>query len=153
MKALLSALLFFISIPVVALQAGNDSATAAAASGTWTTDYPTALKQAAQENKKVFLLFTGSDWCGWCKRLDKEIFSTTEFKTYAAESLILVKLDFPKSLPQSGALKAQNRKLAEKHGIQGYPTIIVLDSTGKKIGELGYMEGGPAGFVKALQAF
>lgn len=153
MKALLSSLLFFISIPAVALQAANDSEVTAAASGMWTTDYPAALTQAAKENKKVFLFFTGSDWCGWCKRLDKEILSTAEFKSYAAESLILVKLDFPRSVPQSASLKAQNRKLAEKHDIQGYPTIIVLNSAGKRVGELGYMEGGPAGFVKALKSF
>jgi len=127
--------------------------TAPAAAGVWTTDYPAAVAQAAKENKKVFLFFTGSDWCGWCKRLDKEILSTTEFKTYAAVNLVLVKLDFPQALPQSGALKAQNRKLAQAHSIQGYPTIIVLNSAGKRVGDLGYMEGGPSGFVKALKSF
>ena len=119
----------------------------------WTTDYPAALAQADKENKKVFLFFTGSDWCGWCKRLDKEILSTHEFKTYAAEKLILVKLDFPRGLPQSASLKAQNSQLAAKHGIKGYPTIVVLNSAGKRVGELGYMEGGPAGFIKELKSF
>ena len=132
---------------------GANVAAPVATAGAWTTDYAAALAQAGKENKKVFLFFTGSDWCGWCKRLDKEILSTAEFKTYAAENLILVKLDFPRSLPQSGQIKAQNRQLAEKHDIKGYPTIIVLNSSGKRIGDLGYMEGGPTGFVKELKSF
>ena len=123
------------------------------APGEWAIDYPAALAQADNENKKVFLFFTGSDWCGWCKRLDREILSTPEFKTYAEENLILVKLDFPRNTPQSGQLKAQNRQLAEQYEVGGFPTIIVLNNSGKQIGRLGYREGGPDGFLKELKSF
>ena len=122
------------------------------APGEWAINYPAALVQADSENKKVFLFFTGSDWCGWCKRLDREILSTAEFKTYAEENLILVKLDFPRRTPQSGQLKAQNTQLAEQYEVGGFPTIIVLNSAGEKIGRLGYMEGGPDGFLKELKS-
>ncbi len=120
--------------------------------GTWTTNPQAALAQARDENKKVFLFFTGSDWCGWCKRLDAEILTTPKFKEYASENLILVKLDFPRGITQPAALKLQNRKLAEKHGVSGFPTVVVLNGNGDPVGELGYMEGGPAPFVKKLQS-
>jgi protein disulfide-isomerase len=120
-------------------------------SGEWTTDYAAALRQAKAEKKKVFLFFTGSDWCGWCKKLDQEILSTQEFKAYAREGLVLVKLDFPKSIQQSAQLKAANQKLAQQYKIEGYPTVIVLNGDGKNVGQLGYMEGGPKPFIKELR--
>ncbi len=124
---------------------------AAEATAVWTTDYAGALTQARQKKAKVFLFFTGSDWCGWCQRLDREILSTGAFQSYAAQNLILVKLDFPREIPQSDALKAQNDRLAGKYQIQGYPTVIVLDSQGKQVGQLGYQEGGPGPFIDALK--
>lgn len=127
------------------------SSAPAIAAGQWTTDYSAALRQAKAEKKKVFLFFTGSDWCGWCMKFDKEILSTSDFKTYAGSSLLLVKLDFPRSTPQSAQLKAANQKLAQQYGIQGFPTVIVLNSEGKNVGELGYMEGGPKPFIGALK--
>jgi thioredoxin-related protein len=116
----------------------------------WTTDYTAALAQAKSENRKVFLFFTGSDWCSWCKRLNKEILSQDGFKEYAAKNLILVELDYPRSKSQPREVKAQNAKLMDTYKIEGYPTVIVLDSAGKKVGELGYQEGGPGPFVEAL---
>jgi protein disulfide-isomerase len=122
-----------------------------AAESEWTTDYAAALRQAKTEKKQVFLFFTGSDWCGWCKRLDREILATSDFKAYARAHLILVKVDFPRSLPQSAQLKASNQKLGEKYQIEGYPTIVVLDSSGKDVGKLGYEEGGPGAFISELK--
>lgn len=116
----------------------------------WSTDYKAALAQAKAQNRHVFLFFTGSDWCSWCKRLQKEVLKTPEFNKYADEKLILVELDFPHAVPQSGAVKAQNAKLADRFKIEVYPTVIVLDSSGKKVGQIGYQEGGPGPFVDAL---
>lgn len=124
----------------------------AAEPATWTTDYKAALEQAKEQNRSVFLFFTGSDWCGWCKRLNREILSTPQFVEYANEKLVLVEVDFPRKKPQAGAVKAQNTKLAQQHKIQGYPTVVVLSSDGTRIGELGYQEGGPAPFIEALRA-
>jgi thioredoxin-related protein len=125
---------------------------AKAGSEFWTTDAAAAEARARAENKKQFLFFTGSDWCVWCQRLDREVLTTVEFSKYAKGHLVLVKLDFPNSIPQPDEVKAQNHRLSQQYRIQGYPTIIVLDAEGKKLGELGYQPGGPGPFIKALQA-
>lgn len=126
---------------------------ASGASGQWTTDYDSALASASGTDKKVFLFFTGSDWCGWCKRLDAEVLSTSEFQGYARDNLVLVKLDFPQSIPQSEQLKAQNAQLAQRFGIKGYPTVIVLNSSGNPIGRTGYKQGGPSPYIAQLKRY
>jgi thioredoxin-related protein len=114
------------------------------------TDFAAARDQAKAQGRHVFLFFTGSDWCGWCQRLNQEILSTPEFAQYAGEHLILVELDFPRGKPQSQALVAQNARLQQQYRIRGYPTVIVLDSSGRAVGHLGYQEGGPGPFLEAL---
>ena len=122
----------------------------ARSAGQWVTDYPAALAEARATQRKVFLLFTGSDWCIWCKRLEGEILSQPAFADFARDHLVLVKLDFPNHTPQPAELKAQNRKLAQHYGIQGYPTVVILDPAGAKLGEMGYMKGGPEPFLAKL---
>lgn len=116
----------------------------------WQTDLPKAQAQAAKEKKMVLLDFTGSDWCGWCIKLNKEVFSQTEFLDYAKANLVLVEVDFPNKKKLSAEQKKANDALAKKYNIQGYPTIIVLDGEGKKLGELGYQPGGPKAFIASL---
>ena len=139
----------FIS-PLIAVGLTLISITASAESS-WVTDYKKAQEDAKAGKKLMLLEFTGSDWCGWCMKLDKEVFSTPEFQNYASRNLILVKLDFPRRIPQTEALKKQNEQLAEKYGIQGFPTIIVLNGQGEKVGELGYTDGGPSPFLAKLE--
>lgn len=117
----------------------------------WSEDYKASLTKAKADDKMILLDFTGSDWCGWCMKIDKEIFSQAEFKDYAKKNLELVELDFPKKRELSAKVKAQNEKLAKEYGIRGFPTIIVLNSKGDKVGELGYMEGGPQAFIDELE--
>ena len=143
MKTLISKL--FGSLAIIAL-----TSTAALAAAGWDDDYDKAVAQAKADKKMVLLDFTGSDWCGWCIKLDKEVFSKPEFKSYAKDNLVLVVVDFPQGKQQTKKLKEQNEKLKNEHGIKGYPTIIVLNSEGKKVGQLGYMEGGPKAFIAAL---
>lgn len=121
-----------------------------AADSSWLTDMPKALEKAKADKKMVMIDFTGSDWCGWCIKLDKEVFSTPEFKEYAAKNLVLVEIDFPRKKAQSDALKQQNRKLQKQYNIEGYPTIVVLNSNGKEVGRLGYKPGGPKVFIADL---
>ncbi len=116
----------------------------------WLTDLPKAQAQAKAEKKLVLLDFTGSDWCGWCIKLHKEVFSTPEFAEYAKKNLVLVEVDFPNKKKQSSELKAANQALQQKYGIRGYPTIIILNGEGKKVGQLGYMPGGPKAFTAEL---
>jgi protein disulfide-isomerase len=146
MKALLQK--FTVFLAVLALV----TSIASAASG-WDDDYEKALAKAKAEKKMIVLDFTGSDWCGWCIKLDKEVFSKKEFKDYAKENLVLVEVDFPQGKRQSKKLKEQNEKLKAEHGVRGFPTIIVLNSEGQKVGQTGYMPGGPAPFIEKLNSF
>ena len=125
--------------------------TAATAKPGWSEDFAKASAQAKSEKKMTLIDFTGSDWCGWCIKLDKEIFATPEFEEYAKKNLVLVEVDFPRSKEQSAELKEQNAKLKKEYPVKGFPTIIVLDAEGKKIGQLGYMKGGPAAFIAELE--
>lgn len=122
----------------------------AAESVTWLTDAVKAQAQAKTEKKLVMLDFTGSDWCGWCIKLNNEVFSKPEFAEYAKKNIVAVEVDFPNKKKLSAEQTKANDALAKKYNIQGYPTIIVLDSEGKKVGELGYMKGGPTAFIAEL---
>jgi len=117
----------------------------------WITSYDQGQQEAKANNKLVLLDFTGSDWCGWCILLDREVFSKPQFKEYASKNLVLVEVDFPKMKPMSDAIKAQNVRLAERYQIQAFPTIIVLNGNGQVVGELGYMQGGPEAFIAVLE--
>ena len=99
----------------------------------------------------MLLDFTGSDWCGWCIRLKKEVFDEKQFQDYAKENLIMVELDFPQAKELPKKVKEQNDKLAQQYQIQGYPTIVLLDSSGKEVGRTGYQEGGPQKYVEHLK--
>jgi len=128
----------------------------AAESGTkgdleWLTDLPQAQAKAKQENKLVLLDFTGSDWCGWCIRLQKEVFSKPEFAEYAKKNLVLVEVDFPQRKKLSPAQTKANNSLQSKYDIEGYPTLVILDAKGKVVGKMGYVAGGPKPFLAELE--
>ena len=117
----------------------------------WLTSYDQAQKEAQSKRKLLLMDFTGSDWCGWCIMLDKEVFSKPEFKEYASKNLVLLELDFPRMKKMPPETVAQNEKLAMKYGIQGFPTVVVFDSDGKPLGALGYEQGGPQVFIAHLE--
>jgi protein disulfide-isomerase len=117
----------------------------------WSEDFKDGLAKAKAEKKRVLVDFTGSDWCGWCVKLDREVFSQPEFKEYAAKNLVLVEVDFPQTKAQSKEQQAKNKALAEKYSIRGYPTVLIFNAAGKEIGKLGYMPGGPQAFIEALE--
>ena len=118
----------------------------------WSEDYPAGAARAKQEGKYILLDFTGSDWCGWCKRLKAEVFSRPSFKEYARENLVCLTIDFPRGKEQSKELQDQNNELSDKFAVAGYPTIILLDPEGAFAGQTGYMPGGPTRFVENLKA-
>jgi thioredoxin-related protein len=121
----------------------------------WGTDYKAALAQAKSQNKLVLLDFTGSDWCGYCKLLDKEVLSQQSFKDFADKNYVAVTLDYPHNTPQSDAVKQQNDDLAKQFNIEGFPTLIVLSPDGKEIGrQVGYEPGsGPDAVMSKLKSF
>ena len=124
----------------------------AQAESNWLHDYSKAQEEAKANHKLLFLNFTGSDWCGWCIKFDKDVLSQSKFKDFAHDNLVLVELDFPrrKALPTE-ELK-QNRQLAQQYEVLGFPTIVVLNSSGQKVWQFdGYFSGGPDAFVEQLQ--
>lgn len=118
---------------------------------TWHTDMSKAADISIKENKPMFLFFTGSDWCGWCIRLQKEVFKTPEFIKWAKESVVLVELDFPRKNNQTEAIKTQNLQLQQQLKVQGYPTVWFVGATKttdakvtlNALGSTGYVAGGP----------
>jgi protein disulfide-isomerase len=118
----------------------------------WLDDYKKAQEEAKAGNKILLLNFTGSDWCGWCIKFDRDVLSKPQFKEYARNNLVLVELDFPRVKTQSAELQKQNRQLAQQYEVVGFPTIIALNSDGQKLWEYdGYFAGGPEAFIAELE--
>ena len=134
------------------------SALAASAAGTstpvgFTDDMDAALKSAKDSGRLVYACFSGSDWCGWCKKLDKEVLSKTNFVDSVANDYVLVYVDSPsnKGLLSEKAQKA-NPKLVEKYAIRGFPTALVLDADGKEVARTGYRRGGADKYARHLKS-
>ena len=145
---LLSMIILFGSMAFMACSQTKTSAELDAS--VWIEDYPQALELARETGKTILLNFTGSDWCGWCMRLNEEVFSQPEFNEFAEENLILLKLDFPNEIPQTDELIAQNRALMQKHGVRGFPTIIFIDKDENVIAVTGYRPGGVDGYLRHM---
>lgn len=121
------------------------------ARGDWTSDYDAALQKARQEQKRLLVNFTGSDWCPYCIRLKEEIFSKPEFVAWAKQHVVLVELDFPRRKKLPEALVEQNKKLQEQFGIEGFPTVVFVGADGKEVSRLGYEGGGPTPWIAAAE--
>jgi len=144
MKKLLVVLLVALSLNGFAQQKAQE----------WHTDVNQAVNLSVQTGKPLFFFFTGSDWCGWCKKLVREVFVKPEFKKWADNSVILVELDFPRKTKLPEATQKQNRELAQLFGVRGYPSVWLVTPTivdGKvnfnKLGSQGYVAGGPKAWI------
>ncbi|MFA7483387.1 MAG: thioredoxin family protein [Vulcanimicrobiota bacterium] len=120
--------------------------------GVWLTDWEAATAEAKRANKPILINFTGSDWCGWCIRLKKEVFETEAFKNWAGQKVVLMEADFPRKKALAPNLAAQNQQLAQRYQISGYPSIIFVDGGGNQLGpRYGYQEGGPEAWIKGAE--
>ncbi|WP_033958226.1 thioredoxin family protein [Psychroserpens jangbogonensis] len=122
----------------------------------WITDFEKAKSIAGEEGKTIVLVFQGSDWCGPCIKLDKEIWHTDEFKSYAENHFVMLKADFPKRKKNalSEDQQAHNNNLAENYNKNGYfPYVVVLDSEGNILGSTGYKKSTPSAYIKLLESF
>ncbi len=124
----------------------------AGGSDAWLTDLKKATAESKKTGRPILADFTGSDWCGWCKKLDAEVFSTDEFEKWAKENVVLLTVDFPKGRKLDDSLIEQNNGLKTKYGIKGFPTIVFFDHEGKELGRTGYAEGGPEMWIKQASA-
>jgi thioredoxin-related protein len=122
----------------------------------WETNLNVATEIAIKQKKPLLLFFTGSDWCGWCIRLQKEVLKTPEFEAWAKDNVVLVELDFPRRSPQLPEIQQQNAQLQQIFEVRGYPTVwLVMPSMkdGKtslgKLGSTGYVAGGPSKWLES----
>ena len=118
----------------------------------WFENIKQAKAKAKETNKPMLLNFSGSDWCIWCKRLNKEVLSKSAFEEYAKSNLVLVSVDFPQFTSQRDDLKNQNQELAQTYKIKGFPTVVLLSSEGEEIGRTGYQPGGPEKYIEHLKS-
>ncbi|TGD57350.1 thioredoxin family protein [Flavobacterium humi] len=125
----------------------------------WLTNLEDAQKISKKTGRPIFANFTGSDWCGWCHKLAREVFNTPEFKEWSDKNVVLLELDFPRNKALDEKLKAQNNSLLQFFQVQGFPTIWVftmeMDKTTNKytinpIGKTGYLNGGPKVFTESV---
>lgn len=122
----------------------------------WQTDFEAAKAIAAKENREIIMVFQGSDWCAPCIKLDQEIWSSDEFKTYAKDHFVMLKVDFPrrKANALSPEQQEKNNKLAEAYNKKGFfPFVVVLDPQGNKLGETGYKKMTPGEYITHLSSF
>ncbi|MCF7858534.1 MAG: thioredoxin family protein [Candidatus Cloacimonetes bacterium] len=118
---------------------------------TWYTNLEEALEVAQEKDVPVFIHFTGSDWCGWCWKLEEEVYSKQVFQDYIAQNLVMVKIDFPRKIQLPKEVQAYNRNLANKYGIRGFPTVQLLNPDGSAIAQTGYQYGGAEVYIDHLK--
>jgi thioredoxin-related protein len=141
MNTLLKSLAIVIASSSLALAAGKG----------WETNWEAAKAKSKAENKPILINLTGSDWCGWCIKLEKEVFSSKEFQEFAAANVVLFEADFPKKKAVPAELKAQNEILKKEYLAGGYPTVYLLDAEGKKLSEdIGELKGGIPEYIKTI---
>ncbi len=122
----------------------------------WQTNIDKAKELAAHDHKPIILVFQGSDWCAPCIKLDREVWSTDEFKAYASEHFVMLQADFPRK-PKNALPKPQqeaNARLAETYNTHGiFPLVVILDATGKVLGKTSYKKMTPSEYITHLESF
>ena len=124
----------------------------AALHDSWNADFDVAAKLAKEQGKDLLVDFTGSDWCGWCKKLDAEVFSHAAFLDAVQKEYVLVALDFPHAEEVLAKVpnRARNVELQKQHKVRGFPTVLLMTAAGDVFGRTGYQAGGPEKYVAAL---
>lgn len=117
----------------------------------WLTDLNKAKAQARTERKAVLVNFSGSDWCGWCMKMRRDVFLKPAFTNYAASNLVLVEIDFPKRKPLPPEVQKANQQLAQQFEVQAFPTLVLLGADGNRLGNVNYANGGPRTFIAEVE--
>ena len=140
----------FLLLTVLSISCQINTETTPESDKLWQTDVQKAIEMSKESGKPIFAFFTGKEWCSWCKKLDRQILSQQPFIEYAKQNLILLELDFPRGrrdLPKDQLI------LARKFKIQGYPTVIVMDSETNLLGQTGFEYMTPEQYVSHIQSF
>lgn len=124
----------------------------------WHTDANKAITESNKSKKPLLLFFTGSDWCGWCIKLQKEVFTQPDFKKWAKDNVVLLELDFPRRTAQEDNIKMQNAQIQQVFGVRGYPTIWFVNAQIENekvnfapVGSVGYVAGGPEKWIESAK--
>ncbi|MCK6447913.1 MAG: thioredoxin family protein [Planctomycetes bacterium] len=143
---------FFQRLVAVGVTLAAPALALAGDSANWIADFDKAVETAKAQKKDLFVDFTGSDWCGWCKKLDAEVFSKSEFLDAVQKDYVLVSLDFPRAeeVKKKVPNPQRNDELAQKYGIQGFPTVLLMTVDGEVFAQTGYQAGGPVKYVESL---
>ncbi len=148
MKQLLT---FLCSVLASVLFFSNQAEAAQQGQINWLTNYSDALNLAQSSSKPIVLFFTGSDWCHWCIKLERESLDTREFAQAVGDKFIFVKLDFPVNSTLPSNISTQNKQLQSKYNVRGFPTLIIIDAQQQKqIGKTGYRAGGGRSYAQHL---
>ncbi|MCC5833374.1 MAG: thioredoxin family protein [Opitutales bacterium] len=149
----LSWLLVALAATAVFIGLNTNSLDASPAKEGWLLDFEEAKAKAKEEGKIILLEFHGSDWCPPCIRLNKEVLSKPEFKEFADKNLVLVDLDFPRQTELSEEQSAHNHALAQRFGVQYFPTVVLVTPDGDVLDHnVGFPQGGLEGFIQFIQA-
>ena len=150
-KKITGAIVLFSLLNVTSVFSQNERKTEALE---WHTDLMKAHDLSAKSKKPIFAFFTGSDWCGWCIKLQNNVFAKPEFIAWAKKNVILLELDFPRAKQLPPALVQQNASMQQAFGVSGYPTIWIFNTvknnetkkfTIDSYGSLGYPAGSEPG--------
>jgi protein disulfide-isomerase len=138
-------------VGVAAWMALGSGLVAADDEAVWMDDFEAAKARAKETGRAILVNFSGSDWCGWCKKLDREVWSKEIFQGYADENLVLLLADFPSKKKLAQKVAEQNAKLAAEFGVKGFPTVLLLDQAGGLIAVTGYRPGGAEEYVDHIK--
>lgn len=142
MKKIVSSLVVLCCLFVAAVHGDNIR---------WLDDYEQAVNESKSTSKPILLLFTGTGWCAYCDKLEEEVLTTPDFARAVGNKFIFVKINYPTPDNLSPKLAAQHKQLQDKYDIRGFPSVILIDSQQKQMGQTGYRSGGGQSYAQHLQ--
>lgn len=122
----------------------------------WQTDMAAAMRMAAEQQRPLIMVFQGSDWCAPCMRLERQLWRTDTFRTYAEEHYVLLRVDFPrrKKNKLSAQRQAHNDSLAARYNPQAiFPLLLIFDAQGRQKGITGYKKMKAEAYIEHLNSF
>lgn len=153
-KSLILTLMLALVVSLAPAAIAAETLTKGVKPGKWTQDLEAAKKYAKEKDLPLMLMFTGSDWCYWCKLMDANVFSADDFYKYADDHLVLVTIDYPKDKSKvPDEYQERNQKLGKEFQIRGVPTYVILKPDGET--EIGRLSAGkdktPESFIKEVK--
>lgn len=145
--------IIILSLLVAAAFVGHSQEAYKAENEGWLVSIDEAYALSKKTGKPIMANFTGSDWCGWCKRLTASVFSKKDFKSWASDNVILLELDFPRKTKLPENIRQQNASLQQAFQVRGYPTVWVFHLEKDTDGQFQIEGLGKTGYRKTVKEF